>query len=182
MKDLRVSAAAAEIEADDSMVIGRGILPRYASEQEGELRASAVILEGEEKLCLVSCDVLMLQRDILDEVCREIERIHGTPFNNTLICATRTHHAPTTVTLHGYEREELFCSRLRDAILLAVDRAAEKSVKAGMYFSYKNRWSGWLGTCYGQESPMRAYPLRVAAVSGTSGFQGQPGLQARGTK
>jgi len=137
MEGIKASAAAAEVPADDSMVIGGSILPHYASGQEGKLRACAVVLEGEEKLCIVSCDVLMLQRDILDEVCREVERIHGVPFDNILICATHTHHAPTTVTVHGYERDEIFCARLKDAILSAVDKAMERSAEVDVYF--------WLG-------------------------------------
>ena len=137
MEGIKASAVAAEVPADDSMVIGGSILPRYASGQEGKLRTSAVVIEGKEKLCMVSCDVLMLQRDILDEVCREVERTYSIPFDNILICATHTHHAPTTVTIHGYERDEVFCSRLRDAILSAVDKAIERPAEAEMYF--------WLG-------------------------------------
>ncbi|HID10129.1 MAG TPA: hypothetical protein EYP17_02360 [Candidatus Latescibacteria bacterium] len=57
MEGIKASAAAAKVQADDSMVIGGSILPHYASGQEGKLRACAVVLEGEEKLCLVSCDV-----------------------------------------------------------------------------------------------------------------------------
>jgi len=140
MKGVKVAAAAAEIAADDSMGIGGGIFPWFAHEQEGKLRASAVIVEKDVKICIISCDVLMIQRDILDETCREIESDFGIPFENVLITATHTHHAPTTVTVHAYKRDDTFCERVRDAILLAV-RAAEEKLKnvrkAGMYF--------WLG-------------------------------------
>ncbi|HVJ83645.1 MAG TPA: hypothetical protein VNC50_21440, partial [Planctomycetia bacterium] len=43
---LRVGAAAAAIEADDSMTIAGGILPGKAIGQEGLLRAVAVVLEN----------------------------------------------------------------------------------------------------------------------------------------
>ncbi|MCK4419246.1 hypothetical protein KAV79_05525, partial [Candidatus Aerophobetes bacterium] len=85
MKDIKVAAATAEIPGDDSMVIGGGIHPRYFSGQEGKIRASATVIEGNIKLCLVSCDVLMVGRDILDDVCRSIEADFDIPFENILI-------------------------------------------------------------------------------------------------
>ena len=45
-EDLKAGAAAARLSADDSMVIGGGIGPGKAQGQEGELRASAVVIEG----------------------------------------------------------------------------------------------------------------------------------------
>ena len=41
----RVGAAAVELEADDDMVIGGGILPGKVKGQEGKLRAVAVVVE-----------------------------------------------------------------------------------------------------------------------------------------
>ena len=107
MKNIKVAAATAEILGDDSMVIAGGILPGYASGQEGKLRASAIVIEGNVKLCIVSCDISMIQRDILDEVCRRIEDEFGISFENILIASTHTHHAPSTVTVHGYSRDKL---------------------------------------------------------------------------
>ena len=141
MGDARVAAAAAEIPSDKSMVIGGGIHPRFATEKEGRLRASAVIIEkGHVKISIVSCDVLALQRDILDEVCREIESDLGIPFENILVTATHTHHAPTTVTVHGYERDEAFCESVKEAILLSTRAAEERLKSAGNAHVYF-----WLG-------------------------------------
>jgi len=141
MGDVRVAAAAAEIPSDKSMVIGGGIHPRFATEKEGRLRASAVIIEkGHVKISIVSCDVLALQRDILDEVCREIESDLGIPFENILVTATHTHHAPTTVTVHGYERDEAFCESVKEAILLSTRAAEERLKSAGNAHVYF-----WLG-------------------------------------
>jgi hypothetical protein len=111
---LRVGAASAILEATDEMVIGGGIGPGHAHGQEGELRASAVVIEGPDgrKACLVACDVLMLGRDILDQSAREIEAKLGIPIDRILINATHTHSAPTTVTIHGYEREEEFARQV----------------------------------------------------------------------
>ena len=138
--DVKVAAAATEMAGDDSMEIGGGISPGHVSGQEGKLRASAIVVEGDTKICIVSCDVLALQRDILDDVCRKVEAEENIPFENILITSTHTHHAPTTVTVHGYKRDEIFCKRVKDAIVLAVHKANEKlknAPSASMYF--------WLG-------------------------------------
>jgi len=125
-KGIKVAAATAEIIGDDSMDIAGGISPGHVSGQEGKLRASAIIIEGNTKVCIVSCDVLALQRDILDDVCRKVEAEENLPFENILITATHTHHAPTTVTVHGYRRDNIFCGRVKDAIVSAVHKANEK--------------------------------------------------------
>jgi len=132
------AASAAEIVADDSMVIAGGIHPGYAHGQEGKLRASALVVAGgKEKLCLVSCDVLMFNRDMVDEVTKRIESECGIPFENILISATHTHHAPSTVRVHGYDRDAVFCGRLKEAIFKAA-RDANKKLKtdhgARMFF------------------------------------------------
>ncbi|MHC4110871.1 MAG: hypothetical protein ACYSUY_07335 [Planctomycetota bacterium] len=139
-KSLRVAAAAAEIVGDDSMEIAGGISPGHVVGQEGKLRASAIVIESNTKVCIVSCDVLALQRDILDDVCRKVEAEENIPFENILITSTHTHHAPTTVTVHGYKRDELFSRRVKDAIVSAVHKANRKlkdNPSTSMYF--------WLG-------------------------------------
>ncbi len=135
-KTLRVGAAAMNLEADDSMVIGGGIGPGKAHGQEGELRASAVVIEGPDggKACLVACDVLMVSRDVLDRAAREIERRTGVPFDAILINATHTHHAPTTVTVHGYKREEAFLQQLEEKIVAAAEMAAQRLAPAEFLF------------------------------------------------
>src|SRR2546428_762027 len=64
---VRVGAASAEFEADDSMIIAGGITAGKATGQEGKLRAVAVVLEKEPfgKLAIVACDVLMMTREWL---------------------------------------------------------------------------------------------------------------------
>src|SRR5262245_59576553 len=117
--DVRVGAAAAELEADDEMVIGGSILPYKVKGQEGKLRAVAVVSEkpGGGKVVLVACDVLMLARDLLDPVVEEVAKALGTPVSPVLINCTHTHHAPSTATLHGYDRDEVFCRRVQRGIL-----------------------------------------------------------------
>jgi hypothetical protein len=122
--ELKVGAAYKLLEASDELVIGGGIGPGHAKGQEGELRASAVVIEGPDggKACLVACDVLMIERDLLDKAAHQISEKIGVPFDAVLINATHTHHAPTTVTVHGYNREEKFSQQVADK---AVEAAIE---------------------------------------------------------
>src|SRR3954468_5544919 len=71
---LKVGAAAKPLEATDAMVIGGSIGPGHANGQEGGLRASAVMIQAADgsKVCLVACDGLMVERDILDPAARAI--------------------------------------------------------------------------------------------------------------
>ena len=70
--ELKAGAASAVFKADDSLVIGGGIGPGKARGQEGELRASAIVVESPlgERVALVACDVLMIERDVLDRAAR----------------------------------------------------------------------------------------------------------------
>ncbi len=118
------------------MVIGGGIGPGKANGQEGKLRAVALVVEDsrKEKVCLVACDVLMVNRDVLDRAARRIERETGIPFDHILINATHTHHAPTTVTVHGYEREEKFTRQVEEKIVEAAVAAVKRTTPVEFRF------------------------------------------------
>lgn len=134
--DLKVGAAAVDLEADDSMVIGGGIGPGAAKGQEGKLRAVAIVLEkpGQTKVAIVACDVLMMNRDLLDPIAQEIEKTCGIPASNVLINCTHTHHAPTTCTVHGYDRDMTFCTRVQKGILESVQKANASLGEAELHF------------------------------------------------
>lgn len=129
---LRVGAAVAEFEADDTMVIGGGILPGRAKGQEGKLRAVAVVVEkpGAPPVAIVACDVLMMNRDLLDPAAEQIARECGIPASRVLFNATHTHHAPSSCTVHGYPRDEIFSRRVQQGIVKAV-KAAHANLKDG---------------------------------------------------
>ena len=85
MKGMKVAASAADIAGDDSMAIAGGIHPGFVKGQEGKIRASAVVIEvAGTKLCIVSCDVLMFAKEIIDDAVRKIEAECGIPFENIL--------------------------------------------------------------------------------------------------
>ncbi|MDB5312439.1 MAG: Neutral/alkaline non-lysosomal ceramidase [Gemmataceae bacterium] len=136
---LRVGAAAVELVADDDMVIGGSILPFKVTGQDGKLRAVAVVVEkpGSGKLVIVACDVLMLNRDLLDPAVEEIATALGVPAAHVLINCTHTHHAPSTCTVHGYPRDELFCRRVQKAIVKAARDADAKLKDGGATFHFR---------------------------------------------
>jgi hypothetical protein len=122
---LRVGAASVELIADDSMVIAGGIHPRFVKGQEGKLRATAVVLEASptEKAVFVACDVLIVTKDLLEPVLSKIEKECGIPSAAVLVAPSHTHHAPSTVRVHGYDRDEAFCRQLQEAMAKAVFEA-----------------------------------------------------------
>ncbi len=126
----KVGAASVAMEAEDSMVIGGGIGPGFVQGQEGLLQATSIVIRGEKPMCLIAADVLMMHRDWLDQVARAVEAECGIPFENILINASHTHHAPSTVTVHGYSQDEEFCKRTIKAMIESAKLANEKALKA----------------------------------------------------
>ena len=140
--DVRVGAAAVNLRSDKSMVIAGGIEPRYAAEQDGELRAVAVVVErpGQAKLGIVACDVLFVPRDLVDEATAEIEQKTGIRADHLLINATHTHHAPSITAVHGYGFEPKFRDELRRGIVRAVEEANKRleGGEAKLFFHLAN--------------------------------------------
>jgi len=136
---VRVGASAVELEADDDMVIGGGIMPGLVKGQDGILRAVAAVIEkpGAGKVVIVACDVLMLNRDLLDPVVEEVSAALGIPPAQILINCTHTHHAPSTVTVHGYARDEVFCRRTQKAIVKAAKEADAKLKNGDATFHFR---------------------------------------------
>jgi len=134
---LKVGAAAVDLDADDSMVIGGSIHAGKAKGQEGKLRAIAVVLDhpGSGAFAIVACDVLMMNRDLLDAAAAEIEKSCGIPFAHVLINCTHTHHAPSSCTVHGYARDEVFSKRTADGVVKAVKEAHARRVDAEFFFA-----------------------------------------------
>lgn len=123
---LRAGAASEPLKATDDMIVGGSVFGGRSLGQEGELRATAVVLEKAPfgRFAIVTCDILMIERDLLDPVLMNIEVNHGIPASRVLINCTHTHHAPSTVTVHAYERDPVFCKEVQRGVYVAVGRAA----------------------------------------------------------
>lgn len=124
----KVGAASVAMQAEDSMVIGGGIGPGLVNGQEGLLQATAIVIRGEKPLCLIAADILMMHRDWLDQVAKGVEKECSIPFENILINASHTHHAPSTVTIHGYSQDEEFCKRTVKAMIKSAKLANERAL------------------------------------------------------
>ncbi len=125
------------LQATDEMVIAGGIHAGRASGQEGQLRAVAIVLEkAGVSLALVTVDILMIPREILDPTVREIEQATGIPGSHILINTTHTHHAPSTMRVHDYGPDPTFTQEVRKAIVRAVKQAqnALTDEEAQLYF------------------------------------------------
>ncbi len=122
---LRVGAATVNLAADEKMQIGGGIDPSYAQGQEGELRAVATVIEqpGSGKFAIVACDVIVLTREMVDRCAAEIEKSCGIEPAHLLVNATHTHHAPSTVRIHGTQPEPEFVRTLEAGIVKSVEEA-----------------------------------------------------------
>jgi outer membrane protein assembly factor BamB len=107
------------------MVLAGSIEARYTKEQEGELRAVAVVVEkpGGSKVAIVACDVLWIPRDLADAAVAEIEKKAGIRPDHILINATHTHHAPSTAPAHGFGVSQEFREILQRGIVQAVEQA-----------------------------------------------------------
>lgn len=103
-------------------------------EQEGKLGTTVMLIEGGgTKLCIISCDLISVQRDFADGICRKIETELNIPFSNILVSATHTHKGPSV-------NDSSFMETVKDTVFLAVKMAndeLETAKKADMYF--------WLG-------------------------------------
>ena len=134
--ELEAGAAAVNLVADDSLVIGGGIGPHKVVGQEGELRVSAVVIKDPrgDEVALIECDVLMVNRDVLDRAAHKIERELSIPFDHILINATHTHSAPTTCSIHGYQREEAFTQQVGDKAFEAAAAASKRLGPVAMLF------------------------------------------------
>lgn len=135
-EDVRVGAAAVNLKSDDDMPLAGGLLSHYTKEQEGELRAVAVVVEkpGSGTVAMVACDVLWVTRGIVDPAVEEIERVTGIPAANILVNATHTHHAPGTAPAHGFGWSEKFAQEVRRGIVKSVTDAHARLAPAGLHF------------------------------------------------
>lgn len=120
MPETHLRAAAAAVAIPTQTDFPAGSLPPG---QEAELRASAVVIEGDRRLCMVSCDTLVIPEDVLEEAVAQIVARTGIAFEDLLVCATHTHHAPGTINVLGCTRDREFCTRLGEAIVAAAEEA-----------------------------------------------------------
>ena len=123
MPTLEVATGKVALHCDDSMVLSGSIQPVRAPGQQGELRATSALIRADVPVCVVACDVVAIPRVVADRAAEGIAAACGIPFENILITASHTHHAPSTFEVHAYGPEEQFCRQLETAIVAAAKQA-----------------------------------------------------------
>ncbi len=134
--DLKVGAAAVNLQSDPDMPLAGYLESRFTKEQEGELRATAVVIEkpGVAKVAIVECDVLWVTKEIVDAAVAEIEKTTAIPAANILVNATHTHHAPGTAPAHLFGASAKFAEEVRRGIVKCVQEADARCVSAALHF------------------------------------------------
>ena len=134
--DLRVGAAAENFSSDNDMPLAGYLESRFTKEQEGELRAVAVVVEkpAAGKVAIVTCDVLWVTKPIVDAALAEIEKATGIPPANVLVNATHTHHAPGTAPAHGFGFSPKFAAEVQRAIVQSVKDANSRLIPGALYY------------------------------------------------
>ncbi|HBH85895.1 MAG: hypothetical protein A2X05_02150 [Bacteroidetes bacterium GWE2_41_25] len=134
---IRVGTGISILKAENSMQIAGSILPGTTTGQDGDLRVCAIVLEKKPvKVAIVTCDILMISRKYLDPVLVELEKSTGIPAANILVNSSHTHHAPSTVKVHGYDVDEVFAGRVQHGIIDAVTKANASLSKEDYTFNF----------------------------------------------
>lgn len=124
MPALRVSANYVEIPMDaPSRLMGQDVA--CVHEVDDSFRATAIVLDADTRVCIVSCDAIGLHRDICDRIARSIEEQCGIPFDNIFISSTHTHHAPITIDVLGMQVDTQFIVSIEDAVVSVVKKASD---------------------------------------------------------
>lgn len=119
MSTLRAAAAAVSL-TDDAHP---GTDPVFVRGYEGQFRATALVIEAETRLCLVSIDALVPPLDMIQAAARRIAASTPIPVENVLICATHTHSGPTTHDSFGATPDPEYKRRMEDGTVQAVQQA-----------------------------------------------------------
>ncbi len=98
---------------------------------EGEVRACAVILDAGMRLCLITCDALIIPPRVLAEVTAAAAVAAAVPPENVLCCATHSHHLPSTLDFLGCRPDVAWCDAMRDAMIAAARTAGEALGRPG---------------------------------------------------
>jgi len=79
--------------------------------------------------------LILVNPDSLQSRSFSREKSCGIPFSHVLINCTHTHHAPSSCTVHGYARDEVFSKRTADGVVKAVKEAHARRVEADFFFA-----------------------------------------------
>lgn len=127
MSSLRAAAAAVSL-TDDAHP---GTEPVFVRGHEGQFRATALVIEAETRLCLISVDALVPPLDMIQAATRRIAESTTIPAENVLLCATHTHSGPTTHDSFGATPNPEYKRRMEEGAVEAVRQACAELDEPG---------------------------------------------------
>ena len=110
---------------------------RKAVDVLDDLHAKALVLDdGETKVALVVCDLIVLDAEYVNRAREIIEERCDIPPDNVMISCTHTHTGPATSGLLGVNKEEEYLEflvpRIADAVQMANHRLTDAQIGVGM--------------------------------------------------
>lgn len=119
-----VRAASASVKlTDDNMAELRATKKVFDRPWEGEFRANALVIDAQQRICLVSLDSMNIRPYVTRPAARRIAAATGIPEDNILICATHTHRGPRTGDFVGAKPDAEYVRRLEEGSVLAAVKA-----------------------------------------------------------
>jgi len=119
-----VRAASASVKlTDDNMAELSAEIKVFGQPWEGEFRANAIVLDAQQRICLVSLDSLIVPLHVTRAAAKRIAAATGIPEDNVLICATHTHRGPPTNDAFGGKPDTEYLRRLEEGSVLAAVKA-----------------------------------------------------------
>ncbi|HIE27497.1 TPA: hypothetical protein EYP66_09440 [Candidatus Poribacteria bacterium] len=110
---------------------------RKAVDVLDDLHAKALVLDnGETKIALVVCDLIVLEGEYVNRARQIIESHCGIPPENVMISCTHTHTGPATAGLLGVDKEEEYLEflvpRIADSVQMANRRLQDAQIGIGV--------------------------------------------------
>jgi len=134
---LKAGAAMSNITPMLSVSIPGGLRDRIATDIHDELYSKAIVLDdGETRIALVVCDVIVLESEYVNRARELIEERCSIPQQNIMISATHTHTGPATASAFGTEKDEAYLDflvlRIANSVQLACQRLTEAQIGIGL--------------------------------------------------
>ncbi len=119
-----VRAASASVKlTDDNMAELHAEKKVFGKPWEGEFRANSLVLDGDERICLISLDAQNIMLPMTENAARRIAAATGIPESNILICATHTHSGPVMTNAFGITPDAEYLRRMEEGSVLAAVKA-----------------------------------------------------------
>lgn len=110
---------------DDNMAGLRAESKVFHRSREGEFRANALVLDAQQRICLVSLDAQNVINSMAKSAAERIAAATGIPEGNILICATHTHSGPRMTNAFGITPDPEYLRRMEEGSVQAAVKAVE---------------------------------------------------------